>query len=51
MTTEKKKAVEVKIQLIHCYLQNSMDITNNFCPSEEDKLDGSTLNSTMFGTS
>ena len=37
---------KVKMQFIHYYLQNTMDITNYFWPSEEDKFHGRALNST-----
>ena len=46
LDNSKEKTVEVKIQFIHCYLQNTVDIANNFCLSEEDKLDCLRLNST-----
>ena len=46
LTTGSKRFVEVKIQFIHYYLQNTMDIINYFCPSEGDMLDGRRLNST-----
>ena len=51
LTTGNKKFVEVKIQFIHYYLQNTMDIINYFCPSDGDMLDGRTLNSTTPGAS
>ena len=46
LPTGNKKFVEVKMQFIHYYLQNTMDIINYFCPSDGDMLDGRTLNST-----
>ena len=51
MTTRRKKVVEVSIKFILYYLQNIMDITNYYCLSEGDKLNGRALNLTMPGAS
>ena len=42
----RSKVSKVTMQFIHYYLQNTMDITNYFWPSEEDKFHGRALNST-----
>ena len=36
---------------MHYHLQNTINITNYFRPSEGDKLDGSAMNSTTPGAS